>query len=404
MNRDKNIDIYNDGNKYLMPSYSRLPVVFAKGKMQYLWDIEGNKYLDFIAGYGCLNVGHSNKFVISALKKQIGEIIQSSNVYYNQPQVKLAEKLCEITEFGERVFFTNSGSESIEGAIKLARKYSADNYNDTRYEIITFKRAFHGRTLGALSATAQPEKQKFFRPLLKGFKYAEFNDINSVSNLVNENTCAIMLEPVQGEGGVYPAEIKFLENLRDICNEKNILMIFDEVQTGFGRTGSMFAYKNYNIYPDILAIAKSLGGGMPIGAIISTEKISFSLGPGTHGSTFGGNAAACAAGLAVIDYIVNNRLAERSKNMGQYFIKKLLKIKKKYRIVKEIRGMGLMIGMEFVSPIAEKMIQRALDDKIVINKVSSYTLRFLPTLVITRSNIDRLVKWLDINIKELQNG
>lgn len=404
MNGDKNISIYNNGNKYLMPSYSRLPVVFDKGKMQYLWDIEGNKYLDFIAGYGCLNVGHSNKLIIRAIKEQVGKIIQSSNVYYNEPQVKLAEKLCEITEFGERVFFTNSGTESIEGAIKLARKYSLDHYNDTRYEIITFKRGFHGRTLGALSATAQPEKQKLFGPLLQGFRYAEFNNIDSVNNLVNENTCAIILEPVQGEGGVYPAENKFVGDLRDICNEKNILLIFDEVQTGFGRTGSMFAYKNYNIYPDILVIAKSLGGGMPIGAIISTEKISFSLSPGTHGSTFGGNAAACAAGLAVIDYITDNRLADRSGKLGRYFIKKLLSIKKKYGMVKEIRGMGLMIGMEFKRPIAEKMVQKALSDKIVINKVSSYTLRFLPSLIIKRSNIDSLVKWLDINIKELKDG
>lgn len=401
MNISKNMEIFEQGNKYLMSTYSRLPVVFVKAKMQYLWDAEGSKYLDFIAGYGCLNVGHSNKFVVNALKQQIGKIIQPSNIYFNQSQVKLAKKLCEITEFGEKVFFANSGSESIEGAIKLARKYSADKYNSFRYEIISFEKSFHGRTLGALAATAQPEKQKLFEPLLAGFKYAVLNDISSVSKLINENTCAILLEPVQGEGGVYPADKKFMEWLRNICNEKNILLILDEIQTGFGRTGKMFAYKNYNIYPDILVVAKSLGGGMPIGAIISTEKISDSFGPGTHGSTFGGNAAACVAGLAVIDYLIENNLPGRSMKLGQYFLKKLMQIKKKYAVVKEIRGAGLMIGMEFNKPVAEKLVKGALYDKIVINKVSSSTLRFLPPLIITKKNIDRLVKWLDVNIKEV---
>lgn len=401
MNISKNMEIFEQGNKYLMSTYSRLPVVFVKAKMQYLWDAEGSKYLDFIAGYGCLNVGHSNKFVVNALKQQIGKIIQPSNIYFNQSQVKLAKKLCEITEFGEKVFFANSGTESIEGAIKLARKYSADKYNSFRYEIISFEKSFHGRTLGALAATAQPEKQKLFEPLLAGFKYAVLNDISSVSKLINENTCAILLEPVQGEGGVYPADKKFMEWLRNICNEKNILLILDEIQTGFGRTGKMFAYKNYNIYPDILVVAKSLGGGMPIGAIISTEKISDSFGPGTHGSTFGGNAAACVAGLAVIDYLIENNLPGRSMKLGQYFLKKLMQIKKKYAVVKEIRGAGLMIGMEFNKPVAEKLVKGALYDKIVINKVSSSTLRFLPPLIITKKNIDRLVKWLDVNIKEI---
>lgn len=398
---DKNTEIFEMGNKYLMSTYSRLPVVFIKAKMQYLWDLEGNKYLDFIAGYGCLNVGHSNKFIVNALKTQIGKIMQPSNVYYNQPQVMLAKKLCEITGFGEKVFFANSGSESIEGAIKLARKYSTDNYNSSRYEVITFKRAFHGRTLGALAATAQTEKQRLFEPILAGFKYAEFNDMDSVRDLINEKTCAILLEPVQGEGGVYPAEKEFMKELRNICNEKNMLLVLDEIQTGFGRTGNMFAYENYGIYPDILVVAKSLGGGMPIGAIISTDKISSSFGPGTHGSTFGGNTASCTAGLAVLDYIIENKLSERSEKLGQYFIKKLMQIKKKYPVVKEIRGMGLMIGMEFNEPVAEKLVQDALNDKIVINKVSSSTLRFLPALIITKDNIDILIKWLDIRIKEI---
>ncbi len=398
---EKSDEIFSQGKEYLMQTYSRLPVVFERARMQYLWDVEGNKYLDFIAGYGCLNVGHTNKYVINELKKQIGKIIQSSNLYYNKPQVLLAKKLCEVSGFGEKVFFANSGTESIEGAIKLARKYSTDNYEQSRYEIITFKRAFHGRTLGALAATGQEEKQKLYEPLLAGFKYAELNNIESVEGLINKNTCAIMLEPVQGEGGVYPADKDFLINLRKMCIEKNLLLILDEIQTGFGRTGDMFAYKNAGIYPDILVVAKSLGGGMPIGAIITVDKIAESFGPGTHGSTFGGNAASCAAGLAVINYIVDNKLSERAKKLGKYLTEELIGIKKKYSVVKEIRGMGLMIGMEFNEPVAEKLVLGALDEKLIINRVSASTLRFLPSLIITRRNIDTLISWLNKEIKEL---
>jgi len=396
-----NSELFNKGHEYLMHTYSRLPVSFERARGQYLWDFEGNKYLDFIAGYGCLNVGHTNKYVINAVKSQIKKIIQSSNLYYNEPQVLLAKKLCEVSEFGQKVFFANSGTESIEGAIKLARKYSTDNYNSSRYEIITFKKAFHGRTLGALAATAQEEKQKLYEPLLSGFKYAELNDIKSVENLINENTCAIMIEPVQGEGGVYPSNKEFLINLRKICTQKNILLVLDEIQTGFGRTGSIFAYKNFGIYPDILVLAKSLGGGMPIGAIITTEVIARSFGPGSHGSTFGGNAASCVAGMAVINYIINNKLCEKAKKSGKYFMDKLIKIKEKYPVVKEIRGMGLMIGMEFNEPVTEKLVLDALNDRIVINRVSSTTLRFLPSLIINKKNIDVLIKWLDKKIKEI---
>jgi acetylornithine aminotransferase/acetylornithine/N-succinyldiaminopimelate aminotransferase len=404
MNLDNNKEIYEMGSKYLMPTYSRYHVVFTRAKMQYLWDAEGNKYLDFLGGYGCLNVGHSNKYVVKELKKQIENIIQPSNVYFNRPQVRLAKRLCEITGFGEKVYFANSGTEAVEGAIKLARKYSADNYNYSRYEIITFKRAFHGRTMGALSATSQPAKQDCFKPLLGGFNYAVFNDIDSVKRLVNKKTCAIMLEPVQGESGVYPADKKFIEGLSDICKKNDILLIFDEIQTGFARTGAMFAYQNFNIFPDILAVAKSLGGGMPIGAVISTDKISKSFSPGTHGSTFGGNAASCSAGLAVIDYITANKLDKRSRELGKYFMKKLMSLKKKYKKIKEVRGMGLMIGMEFAKPVTEDLVCKALEDKLNINKVSSYTLRFLPTLVITKDNIRVLIKWLDSYIREIKDG
>ena len=400
---NKNQEVFEKGSKYLMPTYNRLPAVFVKGKMQYLWDLDGKKYTDFIAGYGCLNVGHSNKYVVKALEKQIENIIQPSNVYYNVTQVELAKKLCEITGFGEKVFFANSGTESIEGAIKLARKYSIDKYNPKRFEIITFNKSFHGRTLGALAATAQPKKQKLFEPLLDGFNHADLNDKDSVLNLMNENTCAVLLEPIQGEGGVNLTDKDFIVWLRDICTKKDIILILDEVQSGFGRTGSMFAFQNYKIEPDILVVAKSLGGGMPIGAIVSTNRITDCFGPGSHGSTFGGNAASCAAGLTVIDYILKNDLVKRAKDFGFYFMEKLELIVKKYPVVKEVRGVGLMIGMEFNAPVADNLVEIALKDSLVINKVSSYTLRFLSPLIIEKSDIDMFISWLDKNIGIIKN-
>jgi predicted acetylornithine/succinylornithine family transaminase len=369
--------------------------------MQFLWDVEGNKYLDFIAGYGCLNVGHSNKSVVKALQKQVSALIQPSNVYYNIPQIELARKICEVTGFGQKVFFANSGTESIEAALKLARKYSEEKYGNERYEVITFKRSFHGRTMGALSATAQPNKQKMFQPLLKGFLYGELNNIGSVKELVSGKTCAIMLEPVQGESGVYPAEGQFMKDLRDLCTKRDILLILDEVQTGFGRTGKMFAYENYNIQPDILVIAKSLGGGMPIGAIVANDEISNVFAPGMHGSTFGGNAASCAAAIAVIDYIKDNDLIRRSADLGSYLLKGLKKMKDKYGAIKEVRGLGLMAAMELKEPVAAKIIEDGLKDGLVLNRVSDYTLRFLPPLIIKKANIDHLLKWLNKKIGDI---
>ena len=395
---DKNLKIFNKGSKYIMPTYNRLPAVFTSAKMQYLWDADGNKYLDFIAGYGCLNVGHSNKFVVKSIRKQAEKIIQSSNVYYNEAQVELAEKLCSITEFGQKVFFANSGTEAIEGAVKLARKYAREKISPQKYRIISFYKSFHGRTMGALSATAQEEKQKVFQPLLEGFDYANLNDLDSVISKIGGETCAILIEPIQGEGGINVASQEFLKALRELCDREKILLILDEVQTGFGRTGKMFAYQNYCIYPDILVVAKSLGGGMPIGAIISTDEISSVFTPGSHGSTFGGNAASCAAGCAVIEYLLKNDLPGRAEVLGKYLMSKLLELKKKHNIIKDVRGMGLMIGMELTKPVAEGIVKNALADRLVLNKVSDSILRFLPTLVITRKNIDSLIDWLGANI------
>jgi acetylornithine/N-succinyldiaminopimelate aminotransferase len=391
--------------KYLMSTYTRQPVVFEKAKMQYLWDVEGNKYTDFTSGYGCLNVGHSNSEIVSAIKKQVSKIIQPSNIYFSQSQVMLAKMLSILTGFGGKTFFANSGAEAIEGAIKLARKYSTDKYNKQRYEIISFKNSFHGRTYGALSATAQSQKQAFFEPLLQGFSYASLNDFDSVARAVNENTCAILIELIQGEGGINVSDKNFVARIGKICREKDILLIIDEIQTGFGRTGKLFAYENYDITPDILVLAKSLGGGMPIGAIIARDEINRAFIPGTHGSTFGGNAASCAAGVAVLNYFEKHDLVKKSQEIGKYLLLKLNKIKKKYTgQVKEVRGMGLMLAIEFNLPIASELIRSGLENKLVLNKVSDFTIRFLPSLVINKKDINNLIAFLDKKLKGTENN
>lgn len=390
-----NKDIVQKGEKFLMHTYARTGVVFKKARMQYLWDVEGKKYIDFTSGYGCLNVGHSNPVVIKALKKQISEIIQPSNIFYNIPQVELAEKLCKISGFAKKVFFSNSGAEAVEGALKLARKYSTDKYSKNRYEIITFNNSFHGRTLGALAATAQAQKQNMFEPLLSGFKYADINDIESVKKQIDENTCAVIIELIQGEGGINVCNQRFIEELERLCRTNDILLIVDEIQTGFSRTGVLFAYQHYKIVPDIVVLAKSLGGGMPIGAILSTDEVSCAFTPGTHGSTFGGNAAACAAGLAVIDYLLEKDLAKNAEALGSYFVFKLKKLKQKYSLIKEIRGSGLMLALEFKNPVAADLMDKALENGLVLNKISDKTIRFLPSLVIKKKDIDFLINFLN---------
>lgn len=404
-NNLKNTGIYEEGMKFLMNTYSRQPVVFEKAKMQYLWDVEGNKYTDFTSGYGCLNVGHSNSEVIAAIKNQVSKIIQPSNIYFSESQVLLAKLLCNLTGFGKKVFFSNSGAEAIEGAIKLARKYSTDKYNKERYEIVSFYNSFHGRTFGALSATAQTKKQSLFEPLLQGFRYAALNDISSVENTINEKTCAILIEPIQGEGGINVTDKKFMNELRNLCTKKDILLILDEIQTGFGRTGAYFAYENYDIVPDIMVVAKSLGGGMPIGAIISNDEISKTFVPGTHGSTFGGNAASCAAGVAVLNYFKKHNLVEKSKKPGRYLLSCLKQLEEKYKkSVKEIRGIGLMLAIEFNSPVAGELVKLGLENGLVLNKVSDFTLRFLPPLVINKKDIDNLTLFLDKTLKGFEEN
>jgi acetylornithine/N-succinyldiaminopimelate aminotransferase len=378
-----------------LKTYKKYNVVFVKGKGKYLYDDKGNKYLDFFSGLSVSNLGYQDKNLFNALIKQTKLLWHCSNLFYSLPQQKLAELLVKKT-FPGKVFFSNSGAEANECAIKLVRKYGSKT---NRYEIITFENSFHGRTIATLSATGQKKVQKGFEPLLQGFKYAKFNDINSVEKLVNKNTVAIMIEPVQGEGGVIPAEQKFLKELRELCNKKNLVLIFDEIQTGFGRTGEFFAYQYYKVKPDIITLAKSIANGIPLGATVVDKKYSDVFDYGDHGSTFGGNLLACSVAVEVIKKI-DEKLLAHVKEVGKYFYDKLLELKNKYKFVKSVRGVGLMLGMELDFP-CRNVVEKCLQNGLVINVTQEKVLRFLPPLIIEKFDVDKVIKILDDIFKQL---
>jgi acetylornithine/N-succinyldiaminopimelate aminotransferase len=378
-----------------LKTYKKYNVVFVKGKGKYLYDDKGNKYLDFFSGLSVSNLGYQDKNLFNALIKQTKLLWNCSNLFYSLPQQKLAELLIEKT-FPGKVFFSNSGAEANECAIKLVRKYGSKT---NRYEIITFENSFHGRTIATLSATGQKKVQKGFEPLLQGFKYAKFNDINSVKKLINKNTVAIMIEPVQGEGGVNPAEQKFLKELRELCNKKNLVLIFDEIQTGFGRTGEFFAYQYYKVKPDIITLAKSIANGIPLGATVVDKKYSDVFDYGDHGSTFGGNLLACSVAVEVIKKI-DEKLLAHVKEVGKYFYDKLLELKNKYKFVKSVRGVGLMLGMELDFP-CRNVVEKCLQNGLVINVTQEKVLRFLPPLIIEKFDVDKVIKILDDIFKQL---
>jgi len=378
-----------------LKTYKKYNVVFVKGNGKYLYDDKGNKYLDFFSGLSVSNLGYQDKNLFNALIKQTKLLWHCSNLFYSLPQQKLAELLVKKT-FPGKVFFSNSGAEANECAIKLVRKYGSKT---NRYEIITFENSFHGRTIATLSATGQKKVQKGFEPLLQGFKYAKFNDINSVKKLINKNTVAIMIEPVQGEGGVIPAEQKFLKELRELCNKKNLVLIFDEIQTGFGRTGEFFAYQYYKVKPDIITLAKSIANGIPLGATVVDKKYSDVFDYGDHGSTFGGNLLACSVAVEVIKKI-DEKLLAHVKEVGKYFYDKLLELKNKYKFVKSVRGVGLMLGMELDFP-CRNVVEKCLQNGLVINVTQEKVLRFLPPLIIEKSDVDKVIKILDDIFKQL---
>lgn len=373
--------------KYHMQTYKRFPVVFIRGLGSRLWDLDEKEYLDFVSGLGVSSVGHCHPKVVDAIRKSVGKIMHVSNLFYTVPQIVLAEQLVEMS-FGDKAFFCNSGAEANEGAIKLARKYAKMTLGEEKYEIITAFRSFHGRTFKTLAATGQPEKQKPFEPLPPGFKHVHLNDACELEEAISEKTCGIMLEPIQGEGGVYECDYAYMQAVCEICNRRNLLLILDEVQTGIGRTGKMFAYEHFDIEPDIVTLAKGLAGGLPIGCLLAKDKVAGAFDYGDHATTFGGGAVPCSASLAVLKVIEDERLLENCAIMGSYLREKLEDIKDKFA-VKEVRGKGLMIGVEFEDPIAPQAVKICLENGIVLNNIGERIIRFLPPLSITAEEIDQ---------------
>ncbi|MGB9857666.1 MAG: acetylornithine transaminase [Dictyoglomaceae bacterium] len=379
--------------KYVMNTYSRFPIAIVKGKGTRVWDAEGKEYLDFVSGIAVCSLGHCNDEVISAIISQVQKLMHISNLYYIEPQAQLAKILVE-NSCGDKVFFCNSGAEANEAAIKLARKYGKIHGGPNKYEIISAYRSFHGRTLATITATGQPKYQKGFEPLPEGFKYIPFNDISALYENINENTCAVILEPVQGEGGVYPAEKEFLKTARELCDKYNALLIFDEVQTGMGRTGKFLAYEYYDVLPDIFTLAKALGSGFPIGAMVASKKCSQTFSPGDHASTFGGNPLACSAGIATVNYILKNGVLENVQRVGKYFKEKLIEISHKFPFVQEVRGLGLLLGME-LSIEGRSVVEKCQDKGLLINVIGGNILRFAPPLIITEKEVDIAVEILE---------
>ncbi|MDP2939122.1 MAG: aspartate aminotransferase family protein [Candidatus Omnitrophota bacterium] len=390
----KKQDIFQAYNDYILATYSRLPVIFVKAKGMKIWDIDGKEYLDFFPGWGVSNLGHCHPKVLSAVRDQLGKLIHIPNNFYHPNQARLAKEIVYWT-FASKVFFCNSGAEANEAAIKFSRLYGKGE----RFEIISFENSFHGRTLGALSATGQPKYQEGFSPLLAGFKIIPFNDIEKLKSSVNEKTVAIILELIQGEGGINVANPKFVQEIRKICHEKDLLLIIDEVQTGIGRTAKMFCYQNYGITPDIMTLAKALGGGLPIGAMVVKKEIADTFKPGMHASTFGGSPLVCKAALGVFKAIQKEKMLKNAKIMSEYLFTKLGMLKNKYSIIKEIRGMGLMIGIE-LNILGKTIVEKCLENGLIINCTHDTVLRLMPALNVTKKQADKALGILESVLKE----
>ncbi|MGO1468995.1 MAG: aspartate aminotransferase family protein [Tissierella sp.] len=393
----KNQKIIEKSNKYIMNTYNSFQIQLEKGKGVYVWDIEGKKYIDCVAGIAVNVLGYSDEQYIEAIQKQFEKIHHSSNLYITKPAVLLAETLVENSQF-DKVFFCNSGTEAMEASIKLARKHGCKNKGEKATEIISMKNSFHGRSLGALTATGQQKYQEGFGPLIPDIKYAIYNDFESLKNLVSENTCGIILEVIQGEGGVIPINKEYLKKVRKLCTESDIALIFDEVQTGIGRTGKLFAYENYGISPDIIALAKGLGGGVPIGAMMAKEKFALSFKPGDHASTFGGNPIATSAGNHILYRLLNGGVLKNAQESGDYLKEKLEELKKKYKIIKDVRGKGLMQGIE-VDIDPKKIIKNTMENGLLLVGAGENVIRFVPPLIITKEEIDGAISILEKSLE-----
>ena len=380
-------DIKDKVNKYMIETYERFDFLAETAKGMYIYDENGTPYLDFYAGIAVNSAGNCNEKVVAAVRDQVGDIMHTFNYPYTIPQALLAEKIC--TTLGmDKIFFQNSGTEANEAMIKMARKYGVEKYGPHKYNIVTAKESFHGRTFGSMSATGQPDNacQIGFGDMTPGFSYAPFNDLKAFEEACTENIIAIMVEPVQGEGGVHPATQAFLQGLRKLCDERGMLLLLDEVQTGWCRTGAIMSYMNYGIKPDIVSMAKAMGGGMPIGAICATEEVAAAFTPGSHGSTFGGSPVSCAASLAEIDELLDRDLAGNAKEMGAYFMEEL----KKLPHVKEVRGQGLLVGVEFDDTVNAVDIKHGcFDRKLLVTAIGSSIIRMVPPLILTKEDCDK---------------
>lgn len=378
------------GEKYVMKTYSRFPLTFEKGEGMYVYDENGKKYLDFVAGIAVNSLGHNHPKLVKAISEQAAKLIHISNLYYTKPQCDLAQKLVENGSL-DKVFFCNSGAESIESALKLARKYGAPT---GRQEIITMNRSFHGRTFGAVTATGQDHYHEGLGDMLPNIKYADFNDIDSVKAAITDETIAILLEPVQGEGGIIPANVEFLKELRAICDEKDMLLMFDEVQCGVGRLGTLFAYQSFGVVPDVMSTAKGIAGGVPCGLMMAKENVAKAFAPGDHASTFGGNPLATAAGNVVVDELLGG-LLDNVKEQGAYLREQLEKVAEKHKdLVKDVRGMGLMQGIELNKP-AGPVVAKAIDLGLLLVGAGQFIIRFVPSLIVSKADIDTAMEILD---------
>ncbi len=383
--------------KYFLRTVNRVPVVLVRGEGMHVWDDEGREYLDFVGGWAVNNLGHCHPVVVEAIVNQSHTLLQASNQFYTIPQLQLAELLVEHSCL-HRVFFCNSGAEANEGAIKLARKYGK-LYRGGAYEVITTMQSFHGRTLAMTAATGQEKFYLPYTPLPVGFAHVEYDNVEAIRQATTPNTCAIMLEPVQGEGGVNVPHSDYLKEVHCWCDQQDILLILDEVQTGIGRTGTLFAYEQCGIEPDIVTLGKGLGGGVPLGGILASEKAAV-FEPGDHGSTMGGNPLACAAGYANLKFILENNIPQHTMQVGQYFFARLMELKQEFSFITEVRGRGLLLALSFDSPIAEEVLLSCCKRGLLVNRVKPDALRFMPPLIITEAEIDRAIEILNGVLRE----
>ncbi len=399
MIKNKTMKLTDD---FITHTYKRMPLVITKGKGIYLWDSNGKKYIDFLGARGAANTGYSNPDVIKAITAQAKKLILVTNDFYTMPQAELAGMLVKAS-FADQVFFCNSGAEANETAIKMSRLYSYKTYGQGRYVVVSAHNSFHGRTYGALSATGQKKYQAGFEPMVPGFRHVRFNDTDDMNAALGDDVCAVILEPVQGEGGVYPASQEYMRFIREQTKKKDILFILDEVQVGLGRTGRLFAYENYKIKPDIVTIAKSIAGGMPMGAVLADKRVSTFFDYGTHGTTFGGAPLTAAAGIAALNYIVRHKLPDHAKSLGTAALKRLSELKNQHgTVIKDVRGMGLIIGIEFYrDTLASGIYERCLENGLIVNITNGTIIRFLPPLVITMNELNRGIDIFEDVVKRI---